>query len=55
MIGNLRLALTECNEPVRLEPNIAATFEFARLGYLKMGQSDSAIADYNAALKLNPK
>ena len=55
MIGNLRLALTECNEPLRLEPNVAATFDSRGLVYLKMGQWDSATTDYNAALKLNPK
>jgi tetratricopeptide (TPR) repeat protein len=33
----------------------AAPFDSRGLTYLKMGQWDSAIADYNSALRINPK
>jgi len=40
---------------VRLEPNTAATFDSRGVAYLKLGQWAAAIADYDAALRLNPK
>lgn len=44
-----------CNESLRLEPNAAATFDSRGLVYLKLGQWELAIADYDSALRLNPK
>jgi tetratricopeptide (TPR) repeat protein len=38
-----------------LRPNDAATLDSRGLTYLKLGQFDNAIADYNAVLKINPK
>jgi hypothetical protein len=54
IIGQLEQALADCNEALRLEssPN---TLEGRALVYLKSGQIDKAIADYDAALKTNPK
>ncbi len=51
----MQAALADCNEAIRLEPNVAATFDSRGLTYLKMGQWDSAINDYNEALGFNPK
>ncbi len=36
-------------------PNDAAPFDSRGLTYLKMSEWNSAIADYNAALKIDPK
>jgi tetratricopeptide (TPR) repeat protein len=38
-----------------LEPNVAVAFDARGFTYLKMGQWDSAIADYSRALGLDPK
>jgi len=38
-----------------LEPNVAATLDSRGLIYLKLGEWDSAIADYSSALRLDPK
>ena len=38
-----------------LQPNDAATLDSRGLIYLKMGQFDSAIQDYNSALRIEPK
>src|SRR3979411_1986634 len=37
-----------------LEPHEANTFDSRGLIYIKLGQIDRAIADYDAALKLDP-
>ena len=54
ILGNVKLALADCNEALRQEPNVAATFDSRGLTYLKMGQWKTAIADYNSALQLDP-
>jgi tetratricopeptide (TPR) repeat protein len=51
----LQEALADCNEALRLAPNVAATFDSRGLIYLKLGQWDSAIDDYSSALQFNPK
>ena len=38
-----------------IQPNDAATLDSRGLIYLKMGQFDSAIQDYNSALRIEPK
>ena len=38
-----------------MQPNVAATFDSRGFIYLKMGEWDSAIADYSSALQLDPK
>jgi tetratricopeptide (TPR) repeat protein len=55
IIGELQAALSDCNEALRLESNVAATFDSRGLTYLKMGQWDLAIDDYSSALRLDPK
>src|SRR5262249_35831830 len=47
--------LADCNEALRLKPDVAATLDSRGLTYLKMGQWDSAIEDYNEALRIDPK
>ncbi len=44
-----------CNEAVRLDPNVAAIVDSRAFTYLKMRQWDSAIADYDSALRHDPK
>ena len=53
--ASLRPALTDCNEALRLKPNVAVTLDSRGFTYLKLGQADAAIADYNSALQLNPR
>ena len=40
---------------MRLTPNDADKLDTRGFAYLKVGRLDEAIADYDAALKLNPK
>jgi tetratricopeptide (TPR) repeat protein len=54
IVGQLDQALSDCNEALRLEPS-ANTLERRALVYLKSGQFGKAIADYDCALKTNPK
>jgi tetratricopeptide (TPR) repeat protein len=51
----LEEALADCNEALRLKPDNAFTLDSRGLVYLKLGQFDRAIVDYDAALKLDPK
>jgi tetratricopeptide (TPR) repeat protein len=46
--------LADCNEAIRLAPDLAAAFDSRALTYLKMGRWDEAVADYNSALRLSP-
>jgi tetratricopeptide (TPR) repeat protein len=55
IVGELQAALADCNEALRLKPDVAATLDSRGLTYLKMGQWDSAIDDYSSALRLDPK
>ena len=54
IVGQLQSALANCNEALRLQPNVAAIFDSRAFAYLKMGQWNAAIADYNSALRLEP-
>ena len=51
----LEQALKDCNESLRLRPNDSNTIDSRGLVYLKLGQIDKAIADYEAVMKLDPK
>jgi tetratricopeptide (TPR) repeat protein len=55
IIGELQAALADCNEALRLKPDVAATLDSRGLTYLKMGQWDSALDDYSSALRLDSK
>ena len=49
----LQQALSDCNEALRLAPNFWAAYDSRGFTYLKLGEYDKAIADYDAALKRN--
>jgi tetratricopeptide (TPR) repeat protein len=51
----LRLALSDCDDAVRLAPNNANFRDNRGFLCLKLNRLDDAIADYDAALKINPK
>jgi tetratricopeptide (TPR) repeat protein len=52
VLGELKLALADCDEALRMEPN-AATYDSRGLTYLKLRQWNAAIADYSSALQLD--
>jgi tetratricopeptide (TPR) repeat protein len=52
---DLQLALTDCNEALRLDPEDYSVLENRGLVYLRLGRFDEAIADYDASLKRAPK
>ena len=54
VIGQLQLALSACNEALRLRPNDPSSLDTRGFTYLKMGDLDNAIADSNAALLIDP-
>lgn len=53
--GDLNQALSDCNESLRLKPDEPSTFESRGFVHLRLSQLERAIADYDAALKLNPQ
>ena len=55
MIGDLQAALKDCNEALRLRPNFVDALDSRGLTNLKSGQTKNAIADFDAALKINPR
>ncbi len=48
-------ALADCNESLRLGPGDAATLNSRGFTYLKMRKYDFAVADFDAALKRDPR
>jgi membrane associated rhomboid family serine protease len=52
---DLRLAVTDCTEALRIAPNDANIMDSRAFAYLRLNQLDDAVADYDEALKLNPK
>jgi tetratricopeptide (TPR) repeat protein len=53
--ADLEAAISDCDKSQRLGPNTYGMFDSRGLAYLRLGSYDRAIADYNAALKLNPR
>jgi len=51
----LKQALDDCSRALRLNPNYLPALVIRGFVNLKLNQLDSAIADYDAALKINPK
>jgi len=51
----LKQALKDCDESLRLKPDDADTLDSRGFTNLKSGNFDKAAADFDAALKLNPK
>jgi len=52
---HLEEALQDCNRALRLARGDAEILDSRGLVYLRLGKPDDAIADYDAALKKNPK
>ena len=52
-MGQLEQALADCNDALSLENNSDA-LDSRGLVYLKLGDYDRAIADYDAAIKIDP-
>ena len=50
----LDLALSDCDEALRLDPRMAAAFDSRGLVRMKRGEFAEALADYEAALALEP-
>jgi tetratricopeptide (TPR) repeat protein len=55
IVGQLQPALEDCNESLRLRSDDIATLNSRAVTYLKLGQFDSAIADYDSSLRRDPK
>jgi tetratricopeptide (TPR) repeat protein len=51
----LQQALDDCNETLRLMPNDLHTLDSRGFAYLRLGEFDNAIKDYDAVLKFNPR
>jgi tetratricopeptide (TPR) repeat protein len=52
---DLTLAFADCDTGLRLAPNDANDLDSLGFLYLRLGRLDEAIADYDAALKTNPR
>jgi tetratricopeptide (TPR) repeat protein len=52
---DLTLAFADCDTGLRLAPNDANGLDSLGFLYLRLGRLDEAIADYDAALKTNPR
>ena len=48
-------ALDDCNKANSLGPRVPDIFAYRGFVYLKLGQFDKALADYDVALTKNPK
>jgi tetratricopeptide (TPR) repeat protein len=51
----LQQALADCNEALRLVPNDFHTLDSRAFAYLRLGNFEKAVTDYNAVLKINPR
>ena len=54
MIGELQPALKDCDNALEVRPRYLDAHDSRGFVNLKMGQASNAIADYDAALKINP-
>ena len=55
MVGRLEAGLKDCDAAARLSPDNGNVYENRAFMYLKMGNWDRAIADYDIAFKLEPE
>src|SRR5260370_2556967 len=55
MVGDVALAVNDCNMALQLRPRYADAFDSRAMINLKSGQLGKAIADYDAALRIEPK
>ena len=51
----LQQAMSDCNQVLKLKPDVADALDSRGMINLKLGQNDAAIKDYDAALKIDPK
>jgi tetratricopeptide (TPR) repeat protein len=54
VVVRVQEAVADCDESLRLKPDVANTLENRGFAYLKMGEYGRAIADYDAGLRLDP-
>jgi tetratricopeptide (TPR) repeat protein len=47
--------MVDCNEAIKLDRNDSRILDSRAFVYLKLGQLDKSIADYDAALKIDPE
>src|SRR5580692_10135027 len=52
---DLQQALADCEQSLQIRGKDAGTLNSRGFAYLRLGRFDEALADYNAALKLNPQ
>jgi len=52
--GDLNGALADCNEAIKLDPNLDTAYELRGNVEDDKGDSDAALVDYTTAIKLNP-
>jgi len=55
ILGQLQEALADCEQSLRMRPNDPYTLDSRALTYLKLGNPDAAITDYDAALGAKPE
>src|SRR6478735_9998632 len=53
--GQSKQALEDCNQALKIKPDSPDVLDTRGFVFLKLDQTDSAITDYNAALRLDPK
>jgi tetratricopeptide (TPR) repeat protein len=52
--GRAQEAVPSCNKAIELDPEFGAALDSRGFAYLKLGQLDRSIADYDASLRLRP-
>jgi tetratricopeptide (TPR) repeat protein len=52
---DLPQAVADCDQSLALRDKDAGTLNSRAFAYLRLGKLDEALADYNAALKINPR
>jgi len=55
VLGNLRGALKDCDEALRLKPGLAVALDSRGLVDLKLGRNADAIRDYSASIDKDPR
>jgi tetratricopeptide (TPR) repeat protein len=53
--GQLRSAIADCDEAIRLQSKCAMALDIRGAAYLALGQYDEATADFGAAIAFNPR
>jgi tetratricopeptide (TPR) repeat protein len=53
MAGQLRRAIADCTESLRLKSDDVTTLHVRGVAYIKLDQLDDAVADFSAALEID--